>query len=60
MFIGIVQKKARQEKIAKMKSSKKQKTKSTDLTLTQMVAATNKDNETEVQAVNIYSYRLVT
>jgi hypothetical protein len=25
-----------------------------------MVAATNKDNETEVQAVNIYSYRLVT
>ncbi|XP_056018962.1 DNA repair endonuclease XPF-like isoform X2 [Ostrea edulis] len=40
-------KKTRQEKIAKMKSTKRHKTKATELTLTQMVGETNKESHTE-------------
>lgn len=50
--ICVIQKKARQEKLAKIKSLKRQKAKPSELTLTQMVGGADKDTNTEVNLIN--------
>lgn len=50
--VCVVQKQARQEKLAKIKSLKRQKAKPSELTLTQMVGGADKDTNTEVNLIN--------
>lgn len=57
--ICVVQKKARQEKLAKIKSLKRQKAKPSELTLTQMVGGADKDTNTEVILINLSFFKIL-